>query len=205
MLTIENLVLRRGRRLLSRRVDFVVEEGSCALIVGPNGSGKSTLLRLLAGFGRVEEGVIRWRGRAIDDWADAYRAQIAFLGHQEGVKQMFTPQENLAYRRLLLGPQGWRIPPDQPLFDVAKLPAQPCHRLSAGQRRRVALACLEHNQAPLWLLDEPLTALDEEGIDAVGELVSRHLSTGGTAVLASHQPLPRRLQPSIVVQLGGRR
>lgn len=205
MLEIEGLVLRRGRRLLARRVDLTVPPGTFAQIAGPNGSGKSTLLRLLAGFGRPEEGVIRWSGRAAEAWSDAYRGQVAFLGHLEGIKPVFTPEENLAYRRLLLGPQGWRVPRDPLLFDVGHLPPLPCRRLSAGQRRRVALACFEHSTAPLWLLDEPLTSLDRDGIEAVGELVARHLAAGGTAVIASHQPLPARLVPSVVLPLGGGR
>ena len=205
MLDIEGLVLRRGRRLLARRIDLRVDRGAFAYIVGPNGSGKSTLLRVLAGFGRPEEGVIRWSGRTIGEWGGAYRGEVAFLGHLEGIKPMLTPEENLAYRRLLVGPTGWRVPTPSPFFDVSALPDLPCQRLSAGQRRRVSLACLEHSAAPLWLLDEPLTSLDHDGVAALGGLLARHLMAGGTAVVASHQPLPPTLVPATVLELGTKR
>lgn len=205
VLEIEGLVLRRGRRLLARRIDLAVPPGTFAHIVGPNGSGKSTLLRILAGFGRPEEGVIRWGGRTGEEWSAAYRGQVAFLGHLEGIKSVLTPEENLVYRRLLVGPPGWRVPEPPLLFDIASLPRLPCRRLSAGQRRRVSLACLEHSAAPLWLLDEPLTSLDRDGIAAVGALVARHLRSGGTAVVASHQPLPPSLVPEVVLKLGEKR
>lgn len=205
VLEIDGLVLRRGRRLLARRVDLVVPPGAFAHVVGPNGAGKSTLLRVLAGFGRSEEGTIRWNGRSVEEWSSAYRAQVAFLGHLEGIKPVLTPKENLDYRKLLVGTSGWREPDPPVWFDVQTLPDLPCRRLSAGQRRRVSLACLEHSSAPLWLLDEPLTSLDRDGIDAVGGLVAAHLRAGGTAVVASHQPLPPSLVPHVVLTLGERR
>jgi heme exporter protein A len=205
VLEIEGLVLRRGRLLLARRIDCAVPAGAFAQVVGPNGSGKSTLLRILAGFGRPEEGAIRWRGDATEEWTVASRGRVAFLGHQEGIKSVLTPEENLAYRRLLTGPQGWRVPDPPLFFDTSALPRLPCRRLSAGQRRRVALACLEHSAAPLWLLDEPLTSLDEAGIAAVSGLLTRHLRAGGTAVVASHQPLPPTLVPAVVLKLGEKR
>jgi len=179
LLVAEQLSLERGGRELFRDLSFVVYPGRVVQVDGPNGAGKTSLLRILAGLSRYGFG-----GRV------QRRARQLYLGHQSAVKALLTPRENLAWH---VGGEGshdeaaiGRALASVGLYGYEDVPS---HALSAGQHRRVNLARLYLSDAPLWLLDEPFTAIDRQGVAALEELLEAHAERGGAAVLTSHQAL----------------
>lgn len=187
MLEAEGLAAFRGERLVLRDLRLAVPESGALLLLGPNGSGKSTLLRILAGLKQPDAGILRWRGE--DALADpvAHAARVAYLGHQDAVKPGLTVAENLA-----LPARIWGGDPDRALaaFDLTPLAELPARMLSAGQKRRVALARLALTRAPLWLLDEPTVGLDAASVGRLGALLAAHRAGGGVVVTATHISLP---------------
>jgi heme exporter protein A len=177
------LACRRGERLVFSGLDFAVRPGELLLLRGPNGSGKSTLLRLIAGLIAPEQGLLSWNGAPLPD-AEAWRAQIAYLGHLDAAKPELTPREDLrfwhAMRRARRGEDALARLGLDALADL------PCRMLSGGQRRRLALARVVASGAPVWLLDEPFNALDEAACRSFQALLSEHCATGGIALLAAH-------------------
>ena len=167
----------RGERLVLRDVGLEVAAGGAALLLGANGAGKSTLLRVLAGLKRPEGGVVTWRGVRVEEGAD-----LAYLGHLDALKLGLTVRENL------------RFPPASEAgieaLGLRALVEAPVRFLSAGQRRRVALARLVGRGAGLWLLDEPTLGLDAASVAALGGLLAAHRAAGGVVVAATHLPLP---------------
>ena len=155
----------RGERLVFRDLDFTVAAGGALLLTGPNGSGKSTLLRLLAGLLRPAAGTLTWDGA--DALADlsAHARRVAYLGHQDAVKPALTAVENLRFAARLSGGAAGTALAAVGLQDLADLPTR---MLSAGQRRRLALARLALSQSPLWLLDEPTIGLDTASVQRFG-------------------------------------
>ena len=164
-------------------LDFQLHGGEIALIEGDNGSGKTTLLRVLAGLLHVDEGELRWRGAP---WhRDAVAGEIAFLSHQLGLKGDLSARENLA---IATGLWGQRDGMTDVFIRVglAGYEDEPTRRLSAGQKKRAALARLLAVPATLWLLDEPYANLDRAGIELVNGLVAEHAARGGAALVTSH-------------------
>jgi len=180
----------RGERRLFHGLGFAVQAGTALVIEGPNGTGKSSLLRLLAGFLAPAEGEVLWDGYDIAAEPDRHRRRTAWVGHLDALKPALSVVENLRFWRRALGgstKHSARSALDQLGLDhVADLPAR---YLSAGQRRRLALARLVLVHRPLWLLDEPTTALDAEGSGVFRNLLELHLRHGGSAVIASHLDL----------------
>ena len=187
MLRVEQLSCARGPRKLFRELSFTAGVGDLVLVTGPNGSGKTTLLRALAGLTLPDSGAITWSG-VPRSMAEAR----AYLGHAAGWKDTLTLTENL---RL-----AWRLDAEAAADDGAALAALErvglapqrnlaVGRLSQGQKKRLHLARLTRSTRPLWLLDEPAAALDEQGLGVLGELVAAHLEEGGIAAIATHQPL----------------
>jgi heme exporter protein A len=173
-LVAEGVAALRGERLVFRDVSLAVAPGGALLLLGPNGSGKSTLLRLLAGLGRPEAGRVTWNG------AEVREARVAYLGHLDAVKPALTVRETLDDAAAeSVGALGLA-----PLLDV------PGRMLSAGQKRRVALARLAASGAGAWLLDEPTLGLDAASVAALGRLLAGHRVAGGVVVAATHLPLP---------------
>ena len=164
---------------LFRDVSFAAAPGEWVALRGANGSGKTTLLRCLAGLVRPEAGAVVRDGRAV------------FIGHAAGVKDDLTAAENLRDALALQGAACGESAMDEALGHVglASRRRLPARRLSAGQRRRIGLARLWLDPAPLWLLDEPLTALDAEGEKLFAAMLGRHLGRGGLAVIATHHAL----------------
>lgn len=195
------LACRRGERQLFRDIGFALGPGRVLYLRGANGSGKTSLLRLLAGLLLPEEGTLLWRGRDVAQQASAYRAELAFLGHLDALKPQLTLRDNLAFWRDLQGGDGdiALLLQQVGLAGCAELPAR---HLSAGQRRRFGLARLLLRPVKLWLLDEPITALDADARNMVIALIETHLADGGMAVISSHDDLP---VPGDVLALGGRR
>lgn len=189
-LQIDNLECQRGDRVLFGGLNFDVAEGQLLLVEGENGVGKTSLLRLLCGLSRPASGMVRWRGEDIARQRARYHAEMAYLGHHGGVKQELTALENLS-AVCGLRCHATRAEMEDALFDVGLggFEDVPGRRLSAGQKQRLALARLLLSNAKLWILDEPFTALDVDGIALVGGLLERHAANGGLAVLTSHQPV----------------
>ncbi len=187
MLRGEGLAAVRGDRLVFRDVSFAVPNGGALILAGRNGAGKSTLLRLVAGLVRPDAGRLLWN----DDDALADRTlhggRVALLGHQDALKPGLTAAENLEFAAWLSGRDISAALRDLGLEELAELPAR---MLSAGQKRRLALARVSLSAAPLWLLDEPTLGLDDAAVERLGGLLARHRDGGGMIVAATHVSLP---------------
>jgi heme exporter protein A len=192
VLEIRQLHLWRGELHVLRGVSFAVGPGQCLQLTGPNGAGKSTLLRAVAGLLPMAEGQILWRGADCSRGAAALQRECAYLGHLSGQKGELSALENLAYLCGLRRPCGEAEL--SAALDGAGVPGaaqrRPLRQLSAGQQRRVSLARVRLQCAPLWLLDEPVSNLDTQGQSLFAAMLSAHLDAGGLAVIATHQPLP---------------
>lgn len=186
-----DLACQRGEHLVFEGLDFALEPGDCLWLSGPNGSGKSSLLRLMAGLLPPLAGTLEWAGAAIN--ADAHRARLRYLGHLDAVKLQLTVAENLQFWAAFwsVSNENFSSGDDDPLKRLGLAHARrfPARHLSAGQKRRLAVARLCLGRSQLWLLDEPTTALDAAGAAAFHDLVADHRKAGGIVVLSSHEPV----------------
>jgi heme exporter protein A len=180
----QELTCERGGRIVFRDVSLSLKPGQLMQLTGPNGSGKSSLLRLIAGLNEAQEGSVVLEGGSQDL---SIGQQAHYVAHQEPVKSALSVSENLAFWRDFLG--GGDVDEALDAFDLSRLASYPAGLLSAGQKRRLALARLMLSRRPLWLLDEPLAALDGEGEALVRRLMTRHCESGGLLVAATHAPL----------------
>jgi heme exporter protein A len=203
MLNVERLHLWRGDRHVLRGVSFTAEAGRCVLLTGKNGAGKTTLLRAIAGLLDPEEGQVSWRGASARAARDDFHSELAYLGHEPPLKGDLTARENLKYsigiRRAVTATE---IDAALARTGVASFADRPVRMLSAGQRRRVALAGVLLANAVLWLLDEPTTNLDADGQQLVAQLVEEHLARDGLVVAAVHHSLPLAPERLVAVELG---
>ena len=189
-LTADNLQLWRGEQHVLRGIGLAVVGGQCLQVTGANGAGKTTLLRALCGLVPLEQGRICWRGRDIVDDPAAFHSELNYLGHDNGLKADLTAAENLRYAAgLRLRVQTQDVATALERTGVAEVAGQLLRRLSAGQRRRVALARLALTGGSLWVLDEPGSNLDARGQAVLVELLDGHLRAGGAAVVATHRML----------------
>jgi heme exporter protein A len=191
LLEVTALAAARGDRVLFADLGFSVAPGELLQVTGRNGTGKTTLLRVLARLARPEAGEVRWKGTPTAKLGDEFFADVCYLGHAPAIKDDLTAAENL---RVSAGIAGVSTGPDEIRTALAEVGLAgreqlPGRVLSQGQRRRVALAQLYLGQRPLWLLDEPLAALDSEAADAFVTRLAAHLHGGGVAVVATHQAL----------------
>ncbi len=188
-LTVEGLVVERGGRRVLDGVDFALAPGEAILLTGPNGVGKSTLIRALVGLVRHEAGSIRVSGAGVAD-DDEVGPHCHYLGHRDALKTALTVAENLVFWRDFLGAAGGLSVDDAldavDLLDLSDLPAG---YLSAGQRRRLAIARLVAVRRPIWLLDEPTAALDAASEARLVRLMADHCAAGGSLLAATHLPL----------------
>ena len=180
----------RGERTLFRGLEFAVGPGELLRVAGENGSGKTSLLRMVCGLSLPAAGDIRWHGESIRRLREDYWKDLVYVGHANALKDDLTAQENL---RIGSAIAGLTPAPDDTLaaleaFGVLTCADLPARVLSQGQRRRVSLAKLAVSRSrPLWILDEPFTALDKAAVAHLQALIADHVSGGGTVMLTTHQ------------------
>lgn len=185
----ENISCIRGQRLVFSNLDFSVEPGNALIITGNNGSGKTSLLRLMAGLSRPASGHINWQGGAIWDDPETHRVRLHFIGHLNALKSTLSVKENLETWSHLHGGRKKDIVETIKKLKLEGLEDTHCQNLSAGQKQRASLARLATNDAPLWLLDEPTTALDSMSVDLLNSMIKTHIKGGGTCVIATNTAL----------------
>jgi heme exporter protein A len=176
-----SLASLRGERLVFAGLNFALAPGSAMLLTGANGTGKSTLLRILAGLGRLEAGTLLWNGENALADREAHARRTAYLGHLDAIKPGLTAAENF---------MGGNIQAGLAAMHLAPLADTPARMLSAGQKRRLALARLSVSPATIWLLDEPTLGLDTASVERLGAMLATHRAGGGIVIAATHLPLP---------------
>ena len=189
MLEATDLQCERSETRIFDGVSFVLRGGESLRVAGANGSGKTSLLRILCGLLQPSAGEVRWKGNPIRSLKEEYGVQLVYLGHAPAVKDELTPSENLAIACRLAGmpvaAQDIELALDRFGLSGKDLPAK---KLSQGQRRRAALARLALSESiPLWLLDEPFSALDAAAARLTEELIARHVARGAAVVYTTHQ------------------
>ena len=194
MLDVENLEFDYSHKPLLQSIQFRVNPGCLLHLRGANGAGKTTLLKLLAGLLHPAAGDIQFDGQSIYKDIVSYQQRICYVGHKVGISQLLTVRENCRFE-LHQNTHAKSLDDLLTLFALDGLGDIPCGLLSVGQRRRVGMLRLAMSNALLWLLDEPLVALDDEAIGIFMSSLSRHLASGGLVVLTSHQDLP--LEPGL--------
>jgi heme exporter protein A len=190
MLQAVGLECVRGRRRLFRDLSFEAQAGELIWVAGPNGSGKTSLLRILCTLLPPDAGSVLWNGTSTHDLGETFRAELVYLGHAPAVKDDLSALENLRFGLVQQGILADEAALFEALacFGLQGREELPVRSLSQGQRRRVALARLAFGEAQtLWILDEPLTALDVSAVELVRARIAEHLGRGGVVVLTSHQ------------------
>jgi heme exporter protein A len=186
----EALACRRGGRLVFAGLDFRLPAGGALVLTGSNGSGKSSLLRLLATLLTPEAGRLLWHGEPIARDPARYRATLDYAGHLDAIKPALTAGETLRFWAALRGMADPDVEAALDRFGLGWAADWPCRFLSAGQRRRLALARLIASPSPIWLLDEPTAALDSDGEARLIAAIAAHRAEGGRVAVATHFPLP---------------
>lgn len=186
-LAVNDLSCSRDDRQLFSGLSFCMQPGSVLLLEGSNGSGKTTLLRTLCGFREADSGEIHWDGQPIAD--SAYFAEMAYVGHADGTKKELSVLENLLFALALNEPGHYSIEQALAKVQLAGYDDNPVQTLSAGQKRRLSLARLLITHNVLWILDEPFTSLDKQGIELIETLIDSHVKQGGMVILTSHHDL----------------
>ncbi|WP_096988614.1 cytochrome c biogenesis heme-transporting ATPase CcmA [Escherichia coli] len=187
MLEARELLCERDERTLFSGLSFTLNAGEWVQITGSNGAGKTTLLRLLTGLSRPDAGEVLWQGQPLHQVRDSYHQNLLWIGHQPGIKTRLTALENLHfYHRDGDTAQCLEALAQAGLAGFEDIPV---NQLSAGQQRRVALARLWLTRATLWILDEPFTAIDVNGVDRLTQRMAQHTEQGGIVILTTHQQL----------------
>lgn len=187
LIEIQELECVRDYTPLFSSLSFKVEAGTITQIGGENGSGKTSLLRILTGLAPAESGQVLWRGEPIQKNRAGYAEALTFIGHLPGIKAQLSPLENLRW----LAPSADKPDCFHALAEVGLRGYEdsPCYALSAGQKRRVALARLYLEQRQVWILDEPFTAIDKKGVEKLEALLVSHAEKGGVVILTTHHEL----------------
>jgi len=204
MLEGRQLECTRGERRLFSDLSFKLDRGQLLRVAGANGSGKTSLLRIMCGLVAPSTGELLWQGRSIRAEREEYSRNLVFIGHLNALKDDLTALENLQVAAALAGlPAGAaRMLTGLDRFGIAHCAELPAKVLSQGQRRRVALARLALSDAvPLWILDEPFSALDVGAVVELERLLASHLASGGMVVLTTHQEVEVVAQTVLRVDL----
>jgi len=189
MLEVRELACARGERRLFSQLSFALAAGKLLRVAGKNGSGKTSLLRILCGLLHPEAGEVRWNDTPIKTLREDYHRSLVYIGHVSGIKDELTPLENLGIAATLAGVSADRTTQLAALdaFGVRGCADLAVRHLSQGQKRRVALSRLALSASlPLWILDEPFTALDVHAVASLERLLASHVGAGGIVVLTTH-------------------
>jgi heme exporter protein A len=204
MLEARGLECVRGERTLFTALDLDVREGELLRVGGANGAGKTSLLRILCGLSAPERGEVRWRGRGIGTLREEFWRELVYIGHAPALKDDLTAAENLLIACTLAGNKVDEDQAHRALGEVGLRGCEclPARSLSQGQRRRVALARLALSErSPLWILDEPFTALDAAAVDTLRGVLERQLGRGAMVVYTTHQDVDVRAGASRRIDL----
>ncbi len=188
LLNTENLECTRDDRLLFNELSFSLAGGEVLQIEGPNGSGKTSLLRILCGLRRPDNGCVKWRGDDIVGSREDYYANMAYIGHLPCVKADLSTEENICalLDTRTQSASSAEIGRVLAYVGLAGFEDVPAKALSSGQRRRLLLAFLLLTRATLWILDEPLTALDVQGVELMETMILEHREQGGSVIFTTH-------------------
>ena len=207
----KSLLCERDDRVLFEELSFAITAGDITQVEGPNGSGKTTLIRILCGLSSVYEGQLFWRGRPMSECREQFCQQHIYFGHLTGIKAPLSAEENLRWMAQCRGSslKGLALDNavDQALAKVGLhgFEDAPVYTLSAGQKRRVALARLFLEPVALWVLDEPFTAIDRNGVAELESIIEQHAKQGGAVVLTTHHELSIDPSHLKVIRLGDAR
>lgn len=190
MLSVNELYCERDERVLFAGLSFTVLPGSLWQVQGANGSGKTTLLRILAGLNNEYSGDVLWKGEPRHKVQADYQQALFFLGHSPAINRTLTPMQNLRWFCALHGfSDDAAIRAALAELGLAGYEDIPCYQMSAGQQRRVSLSRLLLSSAPLWIIDEPFTALDKVGVAELEQRIARKAQSGGAVILTTHHSL----------------
>lgn len=191
LISASNLTCIREERLLFDQLTIEINAGDIVQIEGPNGSGKTSLLRILAGLSQPYEGEIFYKNKSISQSREEFHQDLLYLGHLPGVKGEMTAQENLCFNLTLHGFPVNLAESEETLARVSLTGFEDslASHLSAGQHRRISLARLYKSTADIWILDEPFTAIDKQGVHSLEQLFKMHIKQGGCVILTTHQDL----------------
>lgn len=181
------LTLFRGDRCLFKGLDFALNPGELLLLEGPNGSGKTSLLRAIAGLIELESGTVYWNDEPVNKERQVFQNSMVWMSHKVGFKGDLTLVDNLRFEASLRLTSNRDSDEILQQLGLTKLKRLPLRSLSAGQQRRVALARMLLSSAPLWMMDEPASNLDQQGRELVTKLLAEHLRKRGMAIVAAHQ------------------
>jgi heme exporter protein A len=202
LLEIRDLGCQRNDRLLFEGLDFTLEPGQMLVVEGPNGCGKTSLLRILTGLRLADSGEVLWRGEAINRLAGDYFEQLTYVGHHDGVKHELSCLENLRLARAMGLPSSIELDQVLEQVNLYAYGETEVGSMSAGQKRRLALARLLATNSIFWILDEPFTSLDKTSMSMFAALFERHLEQGGLIVMTSHHDISLPRQSVQRLQLG---
>ncbi|XP_051120824.1 ABC transporter I family member 1 isoform X2 [Andrographis paniculata] len=202
-LLLNNVSCMRNGQQIHRHVNVSLHDGGALVLSGPNGSGKTTLLRMLAGFNKPSAGEVLWNGHDITKSGifHQYKLQLNWLSLRDAIKDKFTVLDNVLWYELIESKQGKSMPALE-LMGLGRLAKEKARRLSMGQRKRLQLARLLAIDRPIWLLDEPSVALDDEGVELLEYIIREHRKKGGIAIVATHQPV--KMEDAMILKLPAR-
>lgn len=204
VLRVDQLSIERDDLPLLENLSFELQSGNIAQLAGHNGCGKSSLFKVLTGLMRPSAGAVHWNEHVVNSsalmnaGAFEFKSSCLYLGHQVGIKATLSPLENISWYFQLNGtksennahtPNVEQMRTALSKLGLAAFADTPCYQLSAGQQRRAALARLVLSNAPLWLLDEPFTAIDRDGVSYIEGIIEQHVQEGGIVLLTTHQAI----------------
>jgi heme exporter protein A len=202
LLQTRDLSCMRNDRLLFEHLDIGLEAGQMLVVEGPNGCGKTSLLRILTGLRLADGGEVLWRGEPIDRLAGDYFEQVNYVGHHDGVKHELSCLENLRLARAMGVPSQLELDDVLDQVNLYAYGETEAGSLSAGQKRRLALARLIATDAMLWILDEPFTSLDKASMALFSGMFEQHLQQRGVIVMTSHHDISLPTQALQRLQMG---